>query len=72
MTVSHLFTCGARALTTADYLKDAILRDEIPDDPQTVEDFGFNRCNSWAQKSHLLGLYKGLLIYLEIRSQEVN
>jgi hypothetical protein len=39
----------------------AVLQDQIPDDPQTLEDYGFIRCRTWAMKSHLLGLYGGLI-----------
>lgn len=71
MFTSHRFECAAGSLTTADYLFDAMLRDEIPDDPQTVEHFGFDKCTTWHQKSHLLGLYKGLL-YLDVEPVELD
>ena len=57
----HLFKCGGRELTTADYLLRAVLDDEIPDDPQTVDDYMFSRCRTWSEKSHLFGLYGGML-----------
>jgi hypothetical protein len=38
-----------------------VLADSVPDDPQTLEDYGFNRCVENHEKSHLLGLYIGLI-----------
>ncbi|KAL7912931.1 hypothetical protein GGI35DRAFT_476750 [Trichoderma velutinum] len=35
---------------------------QFPQDPEICEHFGFARCRSWREQSHLLGLYKGLLI----------
>lgn len=35
-------------------------------------DNGFCRCETWNQKSHLLGFYKGLLTIFEVRTQEVD
>jgi hypothetical protein len=50
----------------------AIGKGELPDDPQTLEDYGFSRCTTWYQKSHLLGLYKGLLWYLNVDARELD
>ncbi|KAL3453202.1 hypothetical protein BJX65DRAFT_263199 [Aspergillus insuetus] len=55
MTNTHQSQCSFGALTIADYLDMAIGKDELPDDPQTLEDYGFRRCTTWYQKSHLLG-----------------
>ncbi|KAF2120771.1 hypothetical protein BDV96DRAFT_595184 [Lophiotrema nucula] len=70
--VFHRFECAGRALTTADYLERAVLEDELPDDPQTLDDYGFSRCKTWNQKSHLLGLYGGLLKGDKLSSEEVD
>jgi hypothetical protein len=70
--VHHRFECAGRALTTADYLERAVLEDEIPVDPQTLEDYGFSRCETWNQKSHLLGLYSGLLNQMDVSSQNLD
>jgi hypothetical protein len=59
-------------LTTADYLALAVYSDEIPDDPQTVEDYGFSRCKTRNEKSHLLGLYIGLVKVLEVRPVDLD
>lgn len=67
----HRFACKGE-LTTADYLMRAVILDKFPDDPQTIEDFGFGRCETWVQKSHLLGLYKGLLIYINVSREELH
>jgi hypothetical protein len=48
-----------------------VLDDEIPDDPQTVDDYGFSRCRTWSEKSHLLGLYGGML-KCDISSQQLD
>ncbi|KAL2867333.1 uncharacterized protein BJX67DRAFT_381047 [Aspergillus lucknowensis] len=72
MTTQHRFKCSSGSLTTADYLEIAVIKDELPDDPQTLDDYGFSRCRSWNQKSHLLGLYKGLLINLEVEVKAID
>ncbi|KAF5855625.1 hypothetical protein ETB97_008860 [Aspergillus alliaceus] len=51
---------------------DIFISDEIPDDPQTLDDYGFSCCETWNQKSHLLGLYKGLLVILEVKALELD
>jgi hypothetical protein len=48
-------------MRTSDYLQRAVLADLIPDNPQTLEDYGFNRCVEHHEKSHLLGLYIDLI-----------
>ncbi|CEL08124.1 hypothetical protein ASPCAL11277 [Aspergillus calidoustus] len=50
----------------------AIEKDELSDDPQTLEDYGLSRCTSWYQKSHLLGFYKGLLWYRKVDAGELD
>ena len=69
---SHRFKCAGHAPTTADYLERAVLEDRIPDDPQTMEDYGFTRCEAQMQQSHLLGLYIGLINHLEVSSKELD
>ncbi|KAF7943452.1 hypothetical protein EAE96_011378 [Botrytis aclada] len=59
---SHVFTCAKRPLTSADYLYRNIYEDTMPDDEEVLEDFGFNHLSSFADRSKLLGLYKGLLL----------
>jgi len=39
---SHRFLCAGGSLRTADYLYKTLLQDEVPDDPQTTEQFGFD------------------------------
>lgn len=72
MSSYHRFECSSGPLTTADYLERAVYSDEIPDDPQTAEDYGFTRCKTWYQKSHLLGLYGGLFKSLEVGPVELD
>src|SRR6266496_334317 len=72
MGTRHKFMCAIRRpLNSADYLYLALLEDVWPDDPQTLDDFGFRGLHSGADRSKLLGLFKGLEL-LEIPSQEVH
>jgi hypothetical protein len=61
MSLFHLAKCSARSITTADFLSADAIRDEIPTDPQTRDDFGFSRCRTRNEESHLLGLYQGMV-----------
>jgi hypothetical protein len=72
--LDHRFRCSGQAITTADYLQKAVLENEIPEDPETLEDYGFNRCGTWNEKSHLMGVYIGLMKYSvpEICSDEID
>jgi len=58
----HLFNCKRpEDITTGDRLVRAAIRDEIPTDPQTLEDYGFRRASTNAlNQSYLLGLYRWL------------
>ncbi|KAK6824309.1 hypothetical protein RU639_005011 [Aspergillus parasiticus] len=58
----HLFTCAKRPLTSADFLYRSIEEDRMPEEEDVCSDFGFNYFESFADKSKLLGLYKGLWI----------
>lgn len=60
MTIPHLFVCGKRSITTADYLYWSCGEDEMPKDEDVLRDFGFNTLDENLDKSSLLGLYKGL------------
>ncbi|KAI1466230.1 uncharacterized protein F4812DRAFT_452090 [Daldinia caldariorum] len=72
MGIHHIFYCNARPLTTADYLCRNCLSDEMPEDPDVLEDFGFNRCKTRDEQSHLLGVYIGLFVYRDISSETVD
>ncbi|KAJ7821524.1 hypothetical protein B0H14DRAFT_2519288 [Mycena olivaceomarginata] len=61
-----------RALTTADTLATATFRDMFPDDPRTNEDFFFNRIRTPHDKTHLFGLYIGILKYLEVNPSTLH
>jgi hypothetical protein len=45
---------------------------ELPDDEEALEDFGFNHFTSYADKCKLLGLYKGLYLSDEITVEDVH
>ena len=72
MSLPHLAKCSARSITTADILYDDAVKDQIPEDQQTREHFGFSRCRHPREESHLFGLYQGLLIYLGISPIQLN
>lgn len=63
MLLSHLLKCRMRQVTSADYLNDDILENEIPTDSQVRQDYWFDRCQNKIEESHLLGLFAGLLKY---------
>ncbi|KAI0484026.1 hypothetical protein GGR56DRAFT_611966 [Xylariaceae sp. FL0804] len=72
-TIHHLrSSCSARPLNPTDYLSMAITADEIPDDPDVLERFGFNQCRDHHQESFLLGIYKGLLDIMMVPNSTVN
>ncbi|KAJ5560361.1 hypothetical protein N7513_002760 [Penicillium frequentans] len=65
MSLDHLAKCSARPITAADILFDDVLKDQIPNDEETCEAFGFSRCGHAREKSHLLGVYQGLFLYIQ-------
>jgi hypothetical protein len=68
----HVFTCTKRPLTSADYLYRNIGQDTIPEEEDVLEDFGFNHLTSFADRSKLLGLYKGLYLSDEIPVEDIH
>ncbi|KAI1501064.1 hypothetical protein F5X99DRAFT_383772 [Biscogniauxia marginata] len=72
MGVHHLFKCNSRPITTADYLYENCIADDYPDDPDVLEDFGFNRCKTHYEKTNLLGVYIGLFKFLDVQPDEVD
>jgi Zn-dependent protease len=44
----------------------------FPDDPRTNEDFFFNRIRTPHDKTHLFGLYVGILKYLEVNPSTLH
>ncbi|KDQ16157.1 hypothetical protein BOTBODRAFT_269578 [Botryobasidium botryosum FD-172 SS1] len=69
----HIFDCNPRRpIDSSDYLALAVWRDTFPDDPQTCEDFGFDRALTAEDQSNLLGLYKGLIMYRRISSRKIH
>lgn len=71
MTESHKLTCSNGPITTADHLYLDCAANEIPKDPDVIEDFGFSHLLSFRDQSKLLGVYKGLQ-YLEVESSELD
>jgi len=70
--LDHIFKCAiGRPLNSADHLYLACEKYLLPEDPQTLEDFGFSQLPSLPDRSNLLGLYQGLL-RLDVPSQTVH
>ncbi|KDQ50000.1 hypothetical protein JAAARDRAFT_165152 [Jaapia argillacea MUCL 33604] len=60
--VRHIFDCDPnRPVTTADRLALAVHDNLLPEDVQTLNDFGFVRAFTLENRSNLLGLYIGLM-----------
>jgi hypothetical protein len=70
---SHIFDCNrTKPIPTSYYLYRAALRDEFPQDEKTRQDYGFARTAIACEHSKLLGLYRGLFIYLEVNPGDVH
>lgn len=63
MGLEHLLICNMREVTSADYLYDDVLADELPKDPQVRQDYWFDRCQYKSEETRLFGLFIGLLKY---------
>ncbi|KAI8710842.1 hypothetical protein NCS52_01526900 [Fusarium sp. LHS14.1] len=63
MPLSHLLKCNMRQVTSADYLYEDVLEDELPTDPQVRQDYWFDRCQNKNEESHLCGVFAGLVHY---------
>jgi hypothetical protein len=69
----HIFECSPKKpINTAYYLARAIYADFLPDDPQTLEDYGFNRASTADNRTMLLGLYQGLIKYNEVEPKVMH
>ncbi|KAG5649800.1 hypothetical protein H0H81_001947 [Sphagnurus paluster] len=70
----HVFACNlnGKPIRTCYHLAKAARRDEFPEDPQTLEDYGFNRAFSNTNRSNLLGLYQGLFNHLRVSPRDVH
>ncbi|KAL7806178.1 hypothetical protein V8C26DRAFT_416942 [Trichoderma gracile] len=71
MSFYHLTKCSARSITSADILCQDAIGDQLPKDPEALEHFGFTRCRDGRERSHLLGLYQGLL-HLGVGAVQLN
>ncbi|KAJ6554358.1 hypothetical protein B0H19DRAFT_1220477 [Mycena capillaripes] len=61
-----------RPLTTADTLTAAAYGDMFPEDPQTNEDYFFTRARTTNDKTHLLGLYIGIIKIHEVNPSKLH
>lgn len=68
----HTFTCSmGRPLHSADYLHRDCIENEIPEDAEVAEHFGFHRFPLFPDKSKLLGLYQGLF-HLDVSPDQLH
>lgn len=72
MSVSHLFTCSKRPLTSADYLWESMGEDLMPEDENVLEDFGFNNITFARDRTCLLGLYRGLWLSDAVSAEDLH
>ncbi|KZL81781.1 zf-mynd domain-containing protein, partial [Colletotrichum incanum] len=63
MPLSHLLKCNMRQVTSAEYLYQDVLVDELPTDPQVQQDYWFDQCQNKNEESHLFGVFAGLVHY---------
>ncbi|KAG6854473.1 hypothetical protein C0991_006552 [Blastosporella zonata] len=69
----HIFECKiTKPIKTSYYLAQAARRDLVPDDTQTLKDYGFERAVTPTEKCRLLGLYQGLFSSFEVHPKVVN
>jgi hypothetical protein len=52
-----------RPVTSADYLYQDVLENEVPTDPKVRQDYWFDRCHVRNEESYLLGVFAGLVHY---------
>ncbi|KAJ7149221.1 hypothetical protein C8R43DRAFT_505180 [Mycena crocata] len=61
-----------RPLTTADTLTTAVYEDMFPTDPQTNDDYFFTRVRTANDKTHLFGLYIGIVKMNEVKPSTLH
>lgn len=49
-----------------------MIQDRFPDDPQTCRDYGFDRAYTAENRCLLLGLFKGLIIHLDVSPKIID
>jgi hypothetical protein len=71
--VLHIFECNPKKpINTAYHLARAVYRDRFPDDPQTCEDYGFEKAFTPENRSNLLGLYVGLITRVGVSPKTIH
>lgn len=69
----HIFECNPKKpINTAYYISRAVMKDQFPDHAQAREDYGFDRAFSAKNSSNLIGLYKGLILYLHVHPKTLH
>ncbi|KAJ7600425.1 hypothetical protein C8J56DRAFT_1156816 [Mycena floridula] len=70
---SHKFDCvHPSMLNTAELLELACLNNRLPDDSQTLEDFGFDRLPTYSSQAHLLRIYMDLIMHMSIPTTDLH
>lgn len=69
---AHLPTCKEDETTTGYDLKVRMVKDIPPTNPQTIKDFGFDRCDTESDKRKLLGIYYTLVVAFGISGAQLN
>lgn len=64
--VRHTFSCPSTQRPSTDFLCLAVLEDELPDDPETCEDFGSSSFWDSHDRAQLFGLYVEALNVLKV------
>ncbi|KAI0031652.1 hypothetical protein K488DRAFT_51681 [Vararia minispora EC-137] len=69
----HIFSCKPGiSIKTAYILARAVSADLLPSDVQTRIDYGFTNALTWKQESNLLGIYAGLIKYMNISPRVIH
>jgi hypothetical protein len=71
----HIFDCKrdpSKPILTAYYLYLAVIRDQFPQDPDTLRDYGFDNVETPEDKSKLLGLYIGIFLSRGVEPIDVH
>ena len=69
----HKYDCGlGRPLDSADYLVLDCYHDRMPKEPSVLNDFGFCRFDDLDRHTKILGLFIGLVVYLEVGDRTLH
>ncbi|KAK8024504.1 hypothetical protein PG993_012570 [Apiospora rasikravindrae] len=69
---AHMPACKEDESTTGYDLKTCLAMDRLPSKPQTMQDFGFDRCDARSDKQNLWGVYHTLVVSYGISAPQLN